>query len=283
MVFVKDVPGRLPCLAARPVVLTAIGALLVYAILRPIVGLGHELTVAALAWALHAAVGTGAWEPIIGSLGLDPIYTGAAIRAAGGVQVIGFAAGGQLGAALHTLLPGVFLAAEQVAASAGISMVAAPGAPALGRGLASFGADLIWLTAGLAIFWRWRRTNWPVALLGLMIQAQIAVNHLLAARVSLADVDASGVPFALQLAVPNGGWFTSGLGALPSQARDLLIGGSLVFLAYAIACLLLLVAWATMRLCRFRSRRKAAAVIRTGAGWRWLTQLAGVGLALATA
>ncbi len=84
-------------------------AVAIYAALRPVFGLGHELVVAGLAWLFRAAVGTGFWEPLIRWLGLDPIYTGAAIRAAGGVQVAGFAVAAPPGDALHAALPTLFL------------------------------------------------------------------------------------------------------------------------------------------------------------------------------
>jgi hypothetical protein len=266
---------------ARPFALLL--ALLGYAALRPIVAVGHEWSVAAIAWLLHAAVGTGAWEPIIPLLGLDPIYVGAAIRAAGSVVVKGFAVGGWLGATLHSLLPGVFLAPAQLAKGAGVSMVAAPGAAALGRGLASFGADVVWLTLGLWLFWRWRRRSWLIATLGLLLQAQVAINQLFNAHVSLADVDASGLPFALELAVPSGGWFTGGLGALPAQTRDLLTGGSLVLLGYACALFLLGLGRAVLGLCRLFRRTGTTPRVTLLERWGWLTALASVGLALATA
>ena len=130
-------------------------ALVAYATLRPLLGLGHELSVCAVAALLHAVVGTDFWQPIIGWLGLDPIYAGAAIRAAGGVQVDGLAVAGPLGGWLHALLPRMIMSPDAVAAEAGISMVAAPGAPALGRGLSVFGADVLWLVVGLQLAWRW--------------------------------------------------------------------------------------------------------------------------------
>src|SRR5262245_36068511 len=74
----------------RPGLLIVTGAL-AYVVLRPVLGLGHELVVAALAEFVHVVVGTGVWEPLIRLSGLDPIYAGAAVRAAGGVQVAGFA------------------------------------------------------------------------------------------------------------------------------------------------------------------------------------------------
>lgn len=212
-------------------------SVLAYVALRPLLGLGHELAVAGLASLFHAVVATGVWQPAIGLLGLDPIYGGAAIRAAGGVQVAGLAVAGPVGAALHQVLPWVFLGSDAVVGNAAISMVAAPGAPALGRALATFFADVLWLSFGLWLFWGWRRVNWRIATVGALILAQIAVNHLLTAHFDLADIDATGLPFALQVALPNGGWVTNGLGKLPPETRDLLLGASLLVLAGGLAAI----------------------------------------------
>jgi glycosyl hydrolase family 2 len=278
------VPAR-PSPAATPrmrLPLLLLGGLVAYVALRPVLGLGHELVVAALAWLFHAAVATGFWESIIRFIGLDPIYAGAAIRAAGGVQVVGLAVAGPIGAFLHALLPLVFLDPASVARNAAISMVASPGAPALGRGLAAFGADVAWLTFGLWLFWRWRRTRWPIAVIGALIQAQIGVNHLLAAHIRVADMDASGLPFALQVAMPNGGWVTSRLTGMPSGTRDLLIGGCLLVMAYAMAAVLLALVIAAGRLLRLR-RSRLAVTAQPATPRRWSPALVSVGLALLTA
>jgi hypothetical protein len=128
---------------------------------------------------------------VIRVLGLDPIYSGAAIRALGGVDVKGFAVAAPFGSFLHTYLPGAFLAPDLATDGAAVSMVAAPGAPAIGRGVAAFGADVLWLTLGLGLFWMYRRRNRWLAMIGLLVQAQIAMNHLLAAQVTIGDLDAS--------------------------------------------------------------------------------------------
>ena len=99
----------------------------------------------------------------------------------------------------------------------------------MGRGLAGFGADVFWLTVGLILFGRWRQRLWPGALVGLCIQAQIAINHLFSASVSLPDLEASELPYALALAVPvsaGDGWFTAALAQLPEWVQDGAIGGS---------------------------------------------------------
>jgi hypothetical protein len=208
---------------------------------------------------------------MVGTLGLDPIYVGAAIRAAGGVHIAGFAVAGPLGGLLHAWLPGICLGSDHVAGTAAFSMVADPGAPALGRGLTVFGADVIWLALGLWLFWHWRYRNWRIALVGLLIQAQVGVHHLLEAQVSLSDIDASGLPFALEVAVPGGGWFTSSLGAMPISERDALIGGTLLLVGYLSAVVLVVLASGVVRLARLvrwrRGARRAAFVASEKAHW----------------
>lgn len=224
-----------------------------YVVLRPVLGLGHELAVSAVAFATHQLIAKGWWEPVITWAGLDPIYTGTAVRAIGGVEVLGLAVAAPFGEGLHALAPLLFQAPLMVVPGAGISMVAGPGTPALGRELASFGADVIWLTIGLALFVRWRRRSWALALLGLFIQAQIAVNHLFGASVSLPDLEASGLPFALAAALPDssgGVWFTSVLAQLPEWVQDGVIGGTLLVAGYAVAGALLATGYAVRRLIR---------------------------------
>ncbi len=223
----------LPTRRQRSTIALVATGLLAYVLLRPLFGLGHELVVAGLAWTFHAVVSTMLWEPLVRWSGLDPIYAGAAIRAAGGVQPQGLAVGGLLGSVLHGLWPTVFLGADRLAEGAGISMVATPGAPALGRALAAFGADVIWLALGVWLFCRWRLRSWTVASIGLLVQAQIAVNHLLDAHIAVPDLEASGVPFALALAAPSNGWFTSALAAQPDAIRDVLIGSTVLLAGYA--------------------------------------------------
>ena len=228
-----------------------------YVLLRPLLGLGHELAVTIIAFVAHLLVGTGWWLPLITWGGLDPIYGGAAIQAVGGVEVLGLAVAAPVGDVLHAWAPAVFQAAQQVAPGAGVSMVAAPGTPALGRGLAGFGADVFWLTVGLILFGRWRQRLWPVALVGLCIQAQIAINHLFSASVSLPDLEASGLPYALALAVPvsaGDGWFTATLAQFPEWVQDGAIGGTLLLLGYTVALTLLATAQILARLSARYSR-----------------------------
>ena len=202
-----------PLSAVRGLWTVVLAALVAYATLRPLLGLGHELSVCAVAALLHAVVGTGFWQPIISWLGLDPIYAGAAIRAAGGVQVDGLAVAGPLGGWLHALLPRVIMSPDAVAAEAGISMVAAPGAPALGRGLSGFGADVLWLVVGLRLTWRWPKSvrRWECsACLSRPRSCQPPAGR----ELSIPDLEASGLPLALAIAAPNDTpWFSRDLRA----------------------------------------------------------------------
>src|SRR5437879_6018169 len=124
-------------------------ALAIYVALRPVFGLAHELSVAGVALLLHAAVATDWWQPCIALLRLDPVYAGAAIRAVGGLQVAGFAVAGPVGAWLHAVAPALLLDPALVTPGAGVSTIAVPGAPALGRVATAFVADVVWLILGL--------------------------------------------------------------------------------------------------------------------------------------
>jgi hypothetical protein len=255
--------------------------LLVYSVLRPLLGAAHQVTVALLAWLLHAVVASNAWQPIIGHVGLDPIYFGAAVRAAGGVRVAGFAVAGPLGGVLHQWFPGVCLSAEHLAGRAAVSMVASPGAPALGRGLTAFGADVAWLAVGLGLFWHFRYRNWRIALLGLLIQAQVGVHHLLEAQVNLADIDASGLSFALQVAAPSVGWFTDRLASMPAGERDAVIGAALLTVGYAFAAVIVMLGiglGGLVSLVRGRRRQLAKPRVST----QWSVGLVSLSVALVT-
>ena len=213
-IALRAIPKRPPPRVWRLVLV----AVAIYALLRPALGLGHELAVCGIAALLHAIVATNMWQPPIGWLGLDPIYTGAAVRAAGGVQIAGLAVGGLVGSWLHALLPTLILGPDHVARDAGVSMVAVRGAPALGRGLAGFGADVMWLIVGVSLVKGWGGRYTRVALVGLLIQGQIVVNHLLDAQLSIPDLEASGLPFALAVAAPGtGGWFSQDLEHMPDD------------------------------------------------------------------
>ncbi len=200
----------------------------------------------------------------------------------GSVQVQGLAVGGPPGDVLHALLPLVFQPPQHLAEGAGISMVATPGAPALGRALAAFGADVAWLALGMWWFLRWRRRNWMLASIGVLVQAQIAVNHLFDSHVGIADLEASGLPFALALAVPGSGWFTTAMAHQSGALQDTLIGATLGALGYVWALALLGAGLGVARIAhRDRSQQAAAALGRAPAGPRQSVIALGLAIAIA--
>ena len=88
-------------------------------------------------------------------------------------------------------------------------------------------------------------------MLGLLIQAQIVVNHLLDGELSIPDLEASGLPFALAIAAPNDTpWFSRDLAQMPDFVRTLVVGSSLVVLAYLCAGAVLMVITRPWRLTR---------------------------------
>ncbi len=238
-----------------------------YVALRPLFGFGHEVAVAAVAGVLHVAVDSGFWEPIVSYLGLDPVYAGAGIRALGGVDVQGLAVAGPLGPWLHTLIPAVFQPASMALPGAGTSMVAAPGAALLGRGVAAFSADVIWLGIGLGLLREGERRGWTwLSLAGLLVQAHIALNHLLDISPQASNLEATGLPFALALLAPaSPEWLSQPIGSLVSAGQGSALGAFLLVAGY-------LAAFALVRLLgmlRLRSRPPVRSGVRRSSGPLW--------------
>ena len=264
-------------------------ALFVYILLRPVIGLGHELAIWIVAAGLHAFASSGLWEPIIGFLGLDPIYLGAAVHAAGGVDVAGLAIAAPIGGVLHAIAPWAVLAPDRVVPGAAISLVAASGTPVLGRDLARLGSDVIMLALGIWLVRGWGASRTSVGLLGWLIQGQVVVNHLLDRHVHLADLDASGLPFAVATAQAggSGSWFTDALQQWPDPVQTGIVGGAMVLVAYACALLIVFTPVGTHRLwqrVRFAPRaREVKQNRRTDAQTKRATHRRPVGLTLAGA
>jgi hypothetical protein len=229
--------------------------LALYVALRPVFGLGHQALVALVARTIAFAASAPLVRSLVGMAGLDPIYANAALEAIGGAQVRGVAVAGALGGWLNAVWPAVFLSPGLVLPGAGASMVAAPGAPAAAQAVATYGGDVLFLAAAVALtWWAWPHST-PLAMLGLLLQAQMALSHLLAIRVVVATVDASGLPFLIA-AVHPGAWFTSWLLSLPSLVRQTLVGGTLVLLAY-LGAMALVILGATPRRWLLRRRPDA--------------------------
>lgn len=246
-------------------------------LLRPALGLAHELLVVALAAMLRWTSDAPLWPALIGHLPIDPVYTLALIQFAGEISPRGVAVADPAGGLLHAALPGLFAPPELVP-NVWASAVLDPGSTILARGLAGFGADFILLMIGLMFFLVGiRRKPW-LAVCGALQQAHVVLYKFLQSDVSLQDLEAAGLPFAVSslLSGPNqrASWFTNELGRLPEVTLSLAGGALLVGLAYCLAAVLLLATLMTRRAARkpgaqtgpsasfhLRSRRLPGAVL----------------------
>lgn len=210
--------------------------LAVYTLSRPVLAIVHELLKLVIASALHQAIASGAWRPLLARLPVDPVYTGAAIRALGADAPQGLALSGPFGAWLHALLPGQVLDPVLVWPGAFASLVMASGAPPLDHAVVAIASESLWIFAGLALVVLARRRAPWLGILGLLLQAQAVVHHIYAAHVDLRDLDVSGIPFAVALVVPGAsGWFTRPLATLSPTLRQLLLDSAFLIIAYGLA------------------------------------------------
>jgi hypothetical protein len=227
--------------------------LLAFLLVRPLFGLLHALLVVGLADLLERLTEAPFWADLVRRAPLDPVYTLALIQFAGEIQARGVAVAAPLGSLLHSLSPGLF-AEPDLAGGAWASAVLEPGATVVARGLASFGANLALLAAGLALCLIGLASRRPwLAVCGALQQVQVLFHHFLDDRLSLRDLEAAGLPFALStlLSDPNqrAPWFTSRLAELPAPLVSVLGGLLLAGLAYLLAGPLLLGAlavWAAL-------------------------------------
>ncbi len=185
-------------------------------------------------------------------LPVDPVYGGAGLRVLGSIEPRGLAVAGWPGLWLHALLPVVFGRPELVAEGAAVSALVDPGLTVLARVLAAILAtSLLVALAGLAANrLAARRIAWPpLAIAARLGQIWLLLDLAQEADLSIRDLEATGLPFALAAFAPVDAhgqrvMLTSQLDSVPHA----LIGG--VNAAFAIiSCLLL--AWLFGSLVRF--------------------------------
>jgi hypothetical protein len=228
----------------RPVLRALVVGVLAYGAAAPWLAVVHEVVVLAiarttswLAWvALH-------WDALR-SLPLDPIYTGAMLSTLGGIEPRGLALAGPIGQALYEWWPTTFDPPALVAHGSWASAIIAPGATLVSRWVCGVGADAVLVAIGLVAVRFARRGSPWLAVLGAIVQAQVAATHLIDLPPELHDVEAAGVPFAIAMVtsgdVRGGPRVSQALAALPEHVRDVTLGLGLVALAYvpAIAAVL---------------------------------------------
>jgi hypothetical protein len=219
--------------------------------LRPVFGVLHEATVLALSCLLRAATDSDLWPRLIALLPLDPVYTLAFVRFAGEIEPRGLALAGWPGSALAAWLPGIFADPAHAAAGAWASAVLAPGATVVARALVGLGADVVLLAVGLGL-WRvgLRHRPWLAVCGGLQI-AHVGLFHLLTVKVSLRDLEAAGLPFAvsaLQSSADNRApWFTVKLAEAPPSLVSAIAGALALVVALGLAWVLVAAAGVLVR------------------------------------
>ncbi|HEV7665749.1 MAG TPA: hypothetical protein VGQ62_19620, partial [Chloroflexota bacterium] len=144
----------------------------------------------------------------------DPVYTRAALRSFGDLQIDGVAVAGAWGSLLHSLLPGLFVDPSR-ARFALVRVVVHPGSALIGRliaatiahaGASTVGVVLVMCGAG----WRPRRRSYAsrtrrvrpwLLLAGIAVQTQVMLS-ILSTQPTLRELDATGVSFAANALLP---------------------------------------------------------------------------------
>ena len=161
---------------------------------------------------------------------LDPVYTRAAERSLGPVQIEGVAMIGPLGDALHQWLPTLFEPAARAHWSF-VRLVVEPGSPVVGRLLASGIAHAAVLTLGLLLVRRgWRRRRFALVVAGVAVQLQVAIG-ILGAQPSIRELETTGVSFAANALLPGLAPRSAALSDAPVQMWPPLLAACLVALA----------------------------------------------------
>ena len=169
-------------------------------------------------------------------LPVDPVYGGAGLRVLGGIEPRGLAVAGPPGLVLHQLLPTLFYPPELTAAGAAVSALVDPGITVLARLLTALVATSVLVAiASVAV----RRARRPaLAITARLAQIWLLIDLAHETDLSIRDLEATGLPFALAAFAPvdpNGQrvLLTSYLDGLPGMV----IGGANAVLAM-LACLL---------------------------------------------
>jgi hypothetical protein len=144
----------------------------------PVVALGHQLLLLAVAGILHATVGSSAADALVAGGG-DVVYSRLALGMLAGAEPLGFAVAGPLGGALHAVLPRLFADPEALGAAGLTGPVFVAGSSSVGvqaaqlivnLGVAAIGVALL-LVSFLRLRRRWLRRllfSWRARALGIV-------------------------------------------------------------------------------------------------------------------
>ena len=161
-------------------------------LLGSVLGLGLRLILFLVATFVvrSLANAAGALLPLLPAV--DPVYSHAAVRSLGDIQVQGLAIGGPLGRELHALMPA--LVVDPVRAHfALVRLAVQPGSALIARLVAAGLTHATLLGIGMWIVKAgWSRRSIPRVFVGVALQAQVAVG-ILGAPPSVRELEATGV------------------------------------------------------------------------------------------
>ncbi len=231
-------PSGVAGMAASATLRAVVLGTCVYLAVVPLVAVLRASLLLAAAAGLQALAGLAA-TVLLPLTPVDPIYGGAALHVLGGIQPDGLAIRGSVGEALHQAWPTLFVAPDAVPGGLLASAVLEPGATVVSRTLAQMAAALPLLTLGVALA-RWAAALGWLAFAGALLQAHVLLDQLLGSRLTLGELEATGLPFALAALWPvdetgQRALFTRHLDGLPETVFGLAWGLVACAVLYALA------------------------------------------------
>lgn len=199
--------------------LALLAGLGIFLLAAPLLAVARQAALLAIAALVAGA--TGQVEAHMLLLPVDPVYGGAGLRVVGGIEPLGLAVSGAPGRLLHLLLPGLFYPPELAAEGAAVSALVGPGVTVLARLLTALLATSLLVALASAKVRKARRPSLAVA--ARLAQIWLLIDLAQETDLSVRDLEATGLPFALAMFAPvdaNGQrvLLTSYLDGLPGAA-----------------------------------------------------------------
>jgi hypothetical protein len=232
----------------------------IFLVLAPVLAVARQASLLGIG-ALVGAIADLLETWLLPLLPVDPVYGGAGLRLLGGIEPAGLAVAGLPGAVLHQILPAIFLSPTVVAEGAAVSALVTPGVTVLARVLAALLATAVLIAVASACI---RRTARPsLVVVGRLAQIWLLLDLAHETDLSVRDLEATGLPFALAALAPVD---AHGQRTLITTYLDAVPGG-LIGIANAvlavIACLLVAVALLGVSNLVIRTRRKLDEIRRS--------------------
>jgi hypothetical protein len=211
--------------------------------LGSVLGLGLRLVLFLAATFVVRAVSDAAAQLAQLLPAADPVYSRAAVRSLGDIQIQGLAIGGPPGSALHALFPALIVdparahfALARIAVQPGGALVARLAAAGVAN--AALVAIGVWIVRVASL-----TRSTPRLLVGIAVQAQVAVG-ILGAPPSVRELESTGASFAANALIPwvwqRGQAITDLVSAVPAPLLAAALVGLALLVAYVPATLMIL-------------------------------------------